>query len=124
MIILLDTSTPVCKLSIDDHDFEWQADRELAKGLLRFIQEKIVSSGGNWSDIKAIGVYRGPGSFTGLRIGLTVANTIAGAQSIPIVSATGDDWKTEVRAKINAGENEKIVLPLYGSEAHITKPRK
>jgi len=128
MIILLDTSTPVCKLTIitgdSQNDYEWQSDRSLAKGLLGYIHEKLQVEGSDWSDITAIGVYEGPGSFTGLRIGLTVANTIADAQAIPIVGATGDDWKNEALNKINDGQDEKIVLPLYGSEANVTKPRK
>jgi tRNA threonylcarbamoyladenosine biosynthesis protein TsaB len=128
MIILLDTSSPVCKLTIvsgdSQNDYEWQSDRGLAKGLLGYIHEKLQLEGGDWSDIEAIGVYEGPGSFTGLRIGLTVANTIADAQSIPIVGASSDDWKNEALSKIHDGQNEKIVLPLYGSEANVTKPRK
>jgi len=128
MIILLDTSNPVCKLTIVNgdktNDYEWESGRELAKGLLGYLHEKLQHEGCDWSDIEAIGVYEGPGSFTGLRIGLTVANTIADAQSIPIVGATGDNWKSDVLGKIHDGQNEKIVLPLYGAEANITKPRK
>jgi len=128
MIILLDTSSPVCKLTTisgdSQNDYEWQSDRSLAKGLLGYIHEKLQVEGSDWSDITAIGVYEGPGSFTGLRIGLTVANTIADAQSISIVGATGDDWKNQALNKIHDGQNEKIVLPLYGSEANVTKPRK
>jgi tRNA threonylcarbamoyladenosine biosynthesis protein TsaB len=128
MILLLDTSTSLCKLKLVDGDNrqseEWQADRSLAKGLLKYLHEHLKTLGKDWSDIKGIGVFRGPGSFTGLRIGLTVLNTIADAQSIPIVGATGGNWENEVVGRIDKGENDKIVLPLYGSEAHITKPRK
>lgn len=128
MILLLDTSTPVCKLTFIDGETrytdEWQADRQLAKGFLRYIQEQMEKHEYSWADIRAIGVFRGPGSFTGLRIGLTVMNTIADSQSIPIVGGDGEDWAQEVLQKLKDNENEKIILPLYGSEAHITKPRK
>jgi len=130
MIILLNTSTALCELTLfqDDKsgriDYSWQADRGLAKGLLKFLDDKLRFNNISWSDISAIGVYEGPGSFTGLRIGLTVANTIADAQNIPIVGGRGDNWQAEVLAKLNDNKNEKIVLPYYGSEAHITKPRK
>ena len=66
----------------------------------------------------------GPGSFTGLRIGLTVLNTIASSQAIPIVGATGDDWQDVAVAGIDSGQNDEIVMPFYGSEANITAPRK
>ena len=128
MIILLDTSTPVCKLTFIDGDWrqddEWQADRELAKGLLGYLDKKLQSIDKKWSDITAIGAFEGPGSFTGLRIGLTVLNTIADANSIPIVGGRGDNWQNEVIAKLKSGKNEKIVLPFYNSEAHITVAKK
>lgn len=128
MILLLNTSTPVCHVSLIDGDWryddEWQADRGLAKGLLAYLKEQLGKNGKTFEDITAIGVFRGPGSFTGLRIGLTVLNTIADAQSIPIVGGLGDHWEKDVLASIQENINEKIVLPFYGSDAHITKPRK
>lgn len=128
MILLLDTSTPVCKLTLVEgewryHD-EWQADRELAKKLLGYLQEQLQKNGKTWQDISAIGAFQGPGSFTGLRIGLTVLNTIADVRGIPIVGEVGNDWQEKATARLNSGENDKIALPFYGSEAHITKPRK
>lgn len=128
MIILLDTSTPICKLTMIDgdnryHD-EWQADRTLAKGLLGYLDTNLRKHNKSWSDIEAIGVFEGPGSFTGLRIGITVMNTIADAQAIPIVGGRGSNWQADVLEKLANNQNYKIVLPFYGSEAHITTPKK
>jgi tRNA threonylcarbamoyladenosine biosynthesis protein TsaB len=128
MILLLDTSTPICKLTLIDgdeqFDYEWEAARTLAKGLLGYLKSNLDKHNKSWQDIEAIGVFEGPGSFTGLRIGLTVLNTIADSQSIPIVGGRGDDWQGSVLAKLKGGVDDKIVLPLYGSDAHITAPRK
>lgn len=128
MIILLDTSTPLCKLIFIDGDWrqnsEWQADRTLAKDLLGYLDKILRECNKKWSDITAIGVFEGPGSFTGLRIGITVINTIADAEGIPIVGGRGDNWQDDAIAKLQDGKNEKIVLPFYGSEAHITTPKK
>jgi len=128
MIILLDTSMPICKLSLVDDawrkDYEWQADRTLAKKLLGYLNDRLTENGKNWGDISAIGVFEGPGSFTGLRIGLTVMNTIADAQNIPIVGGKGEIWQQQALERLEKGLNEKIVLPFYGSEAHITMPKK
>lgn len=128
MILLINTSTSICQLTFIDGDreqrYDWPADRTLARKLLRFLSEKLSENGKTWSDISAIGVFEGPGSFTGLRIGLTVMNTIADAQNIPIVGSRGENWQAETLAKLQSGKNEKIVLPFYGSEAHITTPRK
>jgi tRNA threonylcarbamoyladenosine biosynthesis protein TsaB len=128
MILLLDTSTPTCYVTLLSHDQifrnEWQAGRGLAKGLLGYLKDELMSSGAAFSDLTGIGVYAGPGSFTGLRIGITVANTIASSQDIPIVGETGDDWQERAVKRLNNGDSDNIVMPIYGSDAHITKPRK
>jgi tRNA threonylcarbamoyladenosine biosynthesis protein TsaB len=128
MILLLDTSTPFCRLMLigrDVHsDTEWEADRELAHGLLGYLESELHRHDKTFADITGIGAYKGPGSFTGLRIGLTVLNTLADALHVPIVGTTGDDWQRQALSRLEAGENEQIILPLYGSEAHITPPRK
>lgn len=128
MIVLLDTSTPICKVTFIDvegrRDYQWQSDRMLARGLLGYLDKLLRENDKTWSDISAIGVFEGPGSFTGIRIGLTTMNTIADSQGIPIVGARGEDWQDEVMAKLNSGKNEKIVMPFYGRDANITTPRK
>lgn len=128
MIILLNTSTPTCQLTIADegshHDFTWQADRQLAHGLLGFLQSSMAEFSFKWDDITGIGVFLGPGSYTGLRIGITVLNTIADANAVAIVGAKGDDWQVEALARLAKGENDLIALPFYGGQANITTSRK
>lgn len=128
MIVLLDTSTGLCKLTLVDGErfvhSEWQADRTLAKQLLSYLQDRLHACDASFSDVTGIGVYEGPGSFTGLRIGMTVLNTIADSEQIPIVGTRGEQWQDEALTRLKAGENDKVVLPFYGSDAHITTPRK
>jgi tRNA threonylcarbamoyladenosine biosynthesis protein TsaB len=128
MILMLDTCAPLCKLTFIEgdwrHDNEWQADRTLAKDLLGYLDKTLGSIDKKWTDITAIGAFEGPGSFTGLRIGLTVLNTIADVKGIPIVGGRGEKWQDEVLSKLRSGKNEKIVLPFYNSDAHITASRK
>ena len=128
MILLLDTSTATCRLSLVDgdarHDFEWLAERQLAKGLLEYIKTQLSAQSKTLYDISAIGVLQGPGSFTSLRIGLTVCNTIADSLGVAIVGETGDDWQSKCLDRLQAGNNQRIVMPVYGSEANITTQRK
>ena len=124
MIILLDTSTATCRLTTVDgeisNNFDWEAGRTLARGLLAFIQEKV----GDVKNISGIGIMRGPGSFTGLRIGMAVANTLADGLGIPIVGETGDSWRETALGRLSSGEDDQVILPFYGGDAHITKPKK
>lgn len=128
MILLLDTSTPLCRMSFIDGDSEtiadWQADRTLAKNLLTKLQESLSGMGKTLDDIDGIGVFEGPGSFTGLRIGMTVTNTIADSQGIAIVGERGDNWCKDALRRLRSGENDQLVMPFYGGDAHITLPRK
>lgn len=128
MILLLDTSTSECRLSFVDGDWRydatWEAGRGLAKGLLEFIEQHLTEQGKAWADITGLVAYKGPGSFTGLRISITVLNTLAYANNWPIVGSTGDDWQQAGIERLRKGENEEIVLPEYGGEANITTPKK
>ncbi|HRN96853.1 MAG TPA: tRNA (adenosine(37)-N6)-threonylcarbamoyltransferase complex dimerization subunit type 1 TsaB [Candidatus Saccharibacteria bacterium] len=128
MILLLDTSTPICKFTLVEGDNnsseEWQADRRLARDLLKQLIAFLDTNNCKISDLTGLGVFMGPGSFTGLRIGLTVLNTIADSENIPIVGGKGEAWEEEVLAKLRAGQDDKIVLPFYGAGARITSPKK
>ena len=99
----------------------WQADRTLAHDLPGEV-DKLVN--GNYGQLSGIIVYKGPGSFTGLRIGITVANAIAYGQSLPIVAVAGDNWLADGVNQLKDGADDKIALPEYGAAPHITPPRK
>jgi tRNA threonylcarbamoyladenosine biosynthesis protein TsaB len=128
MILLIDTSTPDCRLTLIDgeqrFDDVWTADRTLADKLLGYLRGQLQAHGKTWSDITGIGVFKGPGSFTGLRIGLTVMNTLADSLDIPIIGETDEDWQQKALKRLDEGQNDRLVMPLYGREANITKPRK
>lgn len=129
MILTLDTSTPLCKMSLCDKDSveytkEWQADRKLALELLEQLELFLKENKLTFQNLNGLIVFRGPGSFTGLRIGITVMNTLADSLNIPIVGETGDDWQIAGLQRISNDDTNKIVLPEYGSPPHITKPTK
>lgn len=128
MILLLNTSKPECEMIIYRNGeyltFSWEANRELADNLLTFISDNLSKKRIQFSQLTGLGVFEGPGSFTGLRIGITVMNTLADSLGIPIVGGRGEEWHKEIVNKIQKGENKSIVLPFYGSEAKITLPKK
>jgi HAD-superfamily hydrolase, subfamily IA, variant 3 len=128
MIVLWNSAEMTVQLTLIDGDkrtdYEWAAERNLACDMPAYLRDRLAENGASFADISGIGVFRGPGSFTGLRIGLAVLNTIAHEQRIPIVGVTGDAWREECLARLQNGRNDEIVLPEYGAEARITKPRK
>ena len=102
----------------------WAAHRQLAETLHTKLQELLKSQHKDWHDIESILAYRGPGSFTGLRIGLSVANALAESLGVAIVGADGENWLEQGLAKLADGEDQKQVMPEYGGEVFTTPPKK
>lgn len=107
---------------------KWQAHRQLANTLHVQLAKILDQSSIFWDDIQGIVCYQGPGSFTGLRIGLSVANALAYAQNVPIVARHGDDWiekgiKDLLEGNPPAG-GDKITVPYYNRPAATTPPKK
>jgi tRNA threonylcarbamoyladenosine biosynthesis protein TsaB len=101
----------------------WQAHRQLAETLHVKIKDVLATQKMELADVQGIVCYKGPGSFTGLRIGLSVANALAYALGIPVVSETGDDWQEKGISRLKKGGNERIAMPEYGADVHITLPK-
>lgn len=102
--------------------YKWQAHRQLAETIHIEIAKLLQKLGKNLTDIDGIVAYKGPGSFTGLRIGLAVANALAYSLERPIVAATGDDWVKQTTARLKNSESDHIALPEYGAPVHTSKP--
>ena len=129
MILAIRTEAPDATIALVDggtvaDTHSWHAHRTLARDLLKVIQDRLNSQGKEWKDISGVILFKGPGSFTGLRIGASVANTIAFSQKLSIVGVSGDDWLNDGIKRLGKNEDDKFVQPFYGSEAHITKPKK
>lgn len=129
MFLGIKTDSPVAEFYLyksanEKAEYIWQADRSLALHLLEELETFLKKNGAEFSDLKGLYIYKGPGSFTGLRIGITVLNTMAYSLSIPIVGTMGSNWQLLATDSLMKGENHKIVIPHYGAEARITKPKK
>ena len=128
-ILALRTDKPEAELYIyDDYKelarIKWPAHRQLAETLNAKIEEILNKSSISYDELGGLAVYKGPGSFTGLRIGLSVANALAYGLELPIAAASGSDWQKRAIKKILNGQTDQIALPNYGAPPHITRPKK
>ena len=85
--IALHTSTPQLGIAIDNYDGDsrsqtWDLGRGLASQLHRYLLEILTPQ--TWQDIEFIAVAKGPGGFTGTRVGVVTARTIAQQLNIPL----------------------------------------
>ena len=129
LIITIRTDKPEAELGLYDDAkqlvyLKWEAHRELAETIHQQIRTMLVGQHKSLSDCGAVAVYQGPGSFTGLRIGISVANALAYSLHIPIVARTGNDWIEQCALAISKNENSHVVIPEYGALPNITAPRK
>lgn len=130
MILALRTDKPEAEVGLYADDgqqlsyHQWLAERRLAKELLKVIHEQLVKAGADWPDISGVVVFKGPGSFTGLRIGLTIANSIAYGNGCAIVAEEGEGWQAKGLARVADGQNDHLALPHYGAEFKLTPPKK
>lgn len=130
MILAINSSTPTLELWLDDTRWDIETNRDLARDLLQIIRDRLNQTDEQLTDqqlfkkITGIVVFRGPGSFTGLRIGITVANALADSLGIPIVGEGNSNWLETGRERLSQHENDRLILPLYGAPANISQPRK
>jgi tRNA A37 threonylcarbamoyladenosine modification protein TsaB len=102
---------------------EWHgSDQALAcvDSTLRSIKKSL-------SDVTGVIIVRGPGSFTAVRTGIIIANTLAKLQNIPIrgiVTNKALSPAEVLRQAAICGQKNTAVKPWYGKKPNITKPKR
>ncbi|MBK12456.1 MAG: tRNA (adenosine(37)-N6)-threonylcarbamoyltransferase complex dimerization subunit type 1 TsaB [Crocinitomicaceae bacterium] len=93
MILLLETATLNCSVALATEDGLCIAHRDEAgqshrhaERLHMLIDEVLQTAGASRSDLTAVAIGKGPGSFTGLRIGTSAAKGICTGLGIPLVA--------------------------------------
>jgi tRNA threonylcarbamoyladenosine biosynthesis protein TsaB len=90
-ILCLETSTEVCSAAIaeDGKIVDFREDltgQNHSRLLTAFISELLTANGMKASDFDAVAVSEGPGSYTGLRIGVSAAKGICYGAEIPLIA--------------------------------------
>ena len=128
-ILVIRTDKPEAEIGLYDGKTQlayvtWMAHRQLAETIHQKIADMLATQNKQLQDVAGIVCFEGPGSFTGLRIGLTVANALAMGLAVPIVATQEPGWIDAGIQKLLGGTNEYPVLPYYGADVHITQQKK
>ena len=113
LILSLETATTNCSVALAS-DGKVVASRSINSGYSHsekinvFIEEVIAQAGVTLKDLQAVAVSSGPGSYTGLRIGISTAKGLCYALDIPLIAVTTLDAVAQV---LTSGSEELILPP-------------
>lgn len=98
---------------------EKQVEYHESEKLLGWIDQLLKQAKLGLDDLEGIAVVTGPGSFTAIRIGVVVANTLSWSLDIPIKG-----FKIGERIDYTKISSKKLVQPHYNKAPNISKPKK
>ncbi len=142
MVICLETATNICSAALcDDTGVRYLRESTDAKShaalLTVFIEELISEAGIGIKDLDAIAVSKGPGSYTGLRIGVSVAKGIAYGASKPLIAIDTTlsmfrmaldsnelpaQWEDAYFCPMIDARRQEVYYAIYNSKGDTVKP--
>jgi len=113
MILLIETSTPICSVALAN-GAELLAIRENHEGLSHatltaiFVEEVMKEANVKLENLDAVAISKGPGSYTGLRIGVSIAKGLCYALNKPLIAVSSLQALAQTAAK-HYDENQLFV---------------
>ena len=119
MILCLETATPVCSVALNEGCCtlalrEGEGNNVHSEKITRFIREVMETTGLEYSQLDAVAVSRGPGSYTGLSIGVSTAKGVCYAADLPLMAidtleAMACGMRDKLAAMLQAGD---LLVPM------------
>jgi tRNA threonylcarbamoyladenosine biosynthesis protein TsaB len=140
LILAIDTALDACAAAVLDTEAGYLIAQESlamkrghAEALMPLVGRVIAQSGVAFAELDRIAVTTGPGSFTGLRVGLSAARGIALAAHKPVVGVTtltayaapivSQDGEHPVVAAIDARHDQVYLQVVSGNGSSLIRPR-
>lgn len=130
MILFIDTTSEITHLSLLDEKgqvvdkYDWPARFNQSEELIQKIDLLLKDNKITKADLRGVIVNRGPGSYTGLRVGLTTANLLSYALSIPVLGIMkNDNIKKQAKKVLSLKHFSRPVEAFYSNPPHITTPK-
>lgn len=145
LILNIETSTTVCSVSITLNGIvkgikESNEEKTHAKLLTVFIDQLLKELNYKMDDFDAIAVSKGPGSYTGLRIGVSTAKGLCYAKDLPLIAIntlqgmangmilkansneiTIDDFKDSVLVPMIDARRMEVYSAFFNSKGEFTR---
>ena len=119
MILCLETATPVCSVALNEACCtlalrETEGQNAHSEKITNFIREAMETAKIDYRQLDAVAVSKGPGSYTGLRIGVSTAKGICYAADLPLMAIdTLEAMAYGIKEKLNSqiAEND-LLIPM------------
>lgn len=131
MILFINTSQSETRIALFDNKASlvaekvWLSAKNQSEELLLNIDRLIKQQNIKLSEIKKIVTVVGPGSYTGLRVGLSTANALSFAKNVPIISLKSNFNHSQLHQALsnNYLQNKRFIIPIYSRKPKITKQK-
>ncbi len=122
MLLAIDTATQMLSIALHDGDAliaesTLIAGRQHSALLAPIIEETMTRTGVGNKDLTALAVSVGPGSYTGVRIGVAFAKGMAAPRILPLVPVT--TLETVVAAQARHRDNKPLVATVSAGRKRV-----
>jgi tRNA threonylcarbamoyladenosine biosynthesis protein TsaB len=114
LILCIETGTDICSVGLAKDGTlvglrESDLDRDHARTVAVYSREVLAMAGVSMADLNAVAVSKGPGSYTGLRIGISFAKGLCYGSGIPLIGVGSLDSLCEIARAEHSGE---LFIPM------------
>lgn len=108
-LLAIDSATEFCSVAYSDGNYTCSRGEELprrhSQQILPYVNEVLAEAGVPLKELDAIVVSQGPGSFTGVRIGASIAQGLAFSCDLPLVQVSTLAAMAQAAARLHGAEH-------------------
>ena len=127
-LLALDTSTEACSVALwhkgEKTHLDELAQRTHTKRILPMIDELLANSGINLKQVDALAFGRGPGSFTGVRVGAGIAQGLALGADLPVIAVSNLTAMVQAAFELHQAENVVAAIDARMNEVYFSQVKR
>ena len=127
-LLALDTSTEACSVALwhkgEKTHLDELAQRTHTKRILPMVDELLANSGINLKQVDALAFGRGPGSFTGVRVGAGIAQGLAFGADLPVIAVSNLTAMAQAAFELYQAENVAAAIDARMNEVYFSQVKR